>query len=161
MRIKVLAFLLLLVFAVSVLGKGSDTLGLLGLSHTGLLVRLGSPEKVLGPPSGYQTHEYPGGLAVVLRDGKVVQYVVRGSLYKTDKGVGVGSDLSDVTSAYGAVITTENVEQWFAGNKQKVLYHHPGFDRYKINYADADLIFFFDGHRKVELVWVGYIFPKE
>ena len=140
----------------------TDTLRLIGASKTEVLSRYGQPSQILGPEQGYQTYEYPDGLGIVIRQGKVVQYISKSdSRYKTDKGIRIGSSLADVTRAYGAYTSTEEVGQWFAGDKQKVLYHHPEFDRYKINYAESDVLFMFDKDKKVESIWVGYIFPKE
>lgn len=140
----------------------SPAAGLLGISQSDLVSKRGTPQQILGPTDGFQTYEYPDGLAAVVHQGKVVQCIARKpSTYQTDKGIGLGADLSDVTRAYGQYTSTENVEQWFGGNKQKVLYRHPKFDRYKINYAESDLVFMFDQNKKVESIWVGYIFPRE
>ena len=152
----------ILVPTLSALAGGTDTLSLLGMPKTEVLSRFGKPEKILGPEHGYQTYEYPDGLGIVIHDGKVVQYVAKGtSTYRTDKGIRIGSEAGDVTEAYGNYTATEDVEEWFGGRKQKVLYHHPKFNRYKINYAESDVIFVLDGDKKVESIWVGYIFPKE
>jgi hypothetical protein len=156
------ALALLIVSSLSAFGDPADTLRLLGLPKTELLSQYGAPKQILGPEDGYQTYEYPNGLSVVIRQGKVVQYVAKdNSGYKTETGIGLGSDIGAVTKVYGDYTGTEEVEQWFGGRKQNVLYHHPKYDRFKINYAERDVIFMFDGNKKVESIWVGYIFPKE
>jgi hypothetical protein len=148
--------------SISAFAGETDTLQLLGISKADLLSQYGPPKQILGPEEGYQTYEYPDGLGVVIHKDKIVQYVAkRPSGYVTDKGIKLGSDISNVTKAYGDFIDTEEVDQWLVGNKQRTLYHHPKHDGYKINYAESDLVFMFDKNKKVESIWVGYIFPKE
>ncbi len=154
------------IWLVSTVRKGSttsDSPPLIGQSKLDALSDLGTPTLVGGPEDGYQTYHYAGrGLDVVFNDGKIVQYAIRTNCtLKTDTGVGIGADMSEVTRAYGQYKRTEEVTEWFGGNVSRVLYHHKEFDRYKINYPDSDLIFMFDCSKKVELIMVGYIFPVE
>ena len=141
----------------------TGTRSLLGRDKANALDELGEPSKILGPAEGYQTYHYAKrGLGVVFHDNTVVQYVIRtNSSLKTEMGIGIGADISDVTGSYGQYKRTEEVTEWFGGNAPKVLYHHKQLNRYKINYPDSDLIFMFDGNKKVEMITVGYIFPVE
>lgn len=145
-----------------VFGGATDTLSLLGLSKSDLIRKYGAPVRILGPEDGYQTYEYSDGLGIVVHQGTVVQYVAKAhSDFKTDKGISLGSHIGEVTRAYGDYTDTQEVKQWFGGGKQRILYHHPAYDRYKLNYFDSDVIFLFDRSQQVESIWVGYIFPKE
>lgn len=154
------------IWLVSTVKKGcttGDSPPLIGQSKLDALHDLGKPTLVQGPEAGYQTYHYAErGLDVVFNNGKIVQYTIRGNCtLKTDAGVGIGADISEVTRAYGQYKRTEEVAVWFGGNVSRVLYHHEEFDKYKINYPDRDLIFIFDRNKKVELIMVGYIFPVE
>lgn len=98
------------------LAEMSDNLPLLGISKEELVSRYGQPKNILGPATGYQTYEYPKGLAVVVHDQKVVQYVAKGvSDYRTEKGIRIGSDISDVVAQYGNYTSTEKAADWFSG----------------------------------------------
>lgn len=142
-------------------GDGFDTP--IGLSKDEALKILGNAEKILGPADGYQTYDYHSqGFGVVFCEGKVVQVQINtGSEYKTRLGIGIGSDISEVTKAYGDTKRQEEVKEWFGGLVPNVLYHHPEFDKYKINYPDKNYIFFFDADKKVECFEIGYIYPIE
>jgi hypothetical protein len=135
---------------------------LIGRPKAEAVKQLGKPASIAGPESGYQTYEYPErGLSVVFQDGKVVQTVLNGSSEKTTLGVGIGTPMPQVTKVYGNYKREEEVKKWFGGNVPHVLYHHKEFNKYKINYPEQDLIFMFDGDKKVERITVGYIFPIE
>ena len=165
-RASNLVVVLLVIAASHVVSCGRRPAGppaLIGHSKPDALSSLGKPTLVQGPENGYQTYHYAErGLDVVFHDGKVVQYGIRTNCtLKTDKGIGIGADISEVTRAYGQYKRAEQVTEWFGGKVARVLYHHKEFNRYKINYPDSDLIFLFDGNKKVENITVGYIFPVE
>ena len=139
-----------------------DSLNYLGMSFETMIAKLGQPKSVSGPAEGMQTWEYNEGISLVIQNEKVVHYIIKaGANYQTDKGINVGDPISKVTKAYGEPTETIVVEKWFAGNRQQVLYHHQKNNYYKINYANHDVIFWFDRDKKVESIRVGYIYPVE
>ena len=146
-----------------VAGSSVDSLNLLGVDLAAVIGKWGQPGSVAGPKTGLQTWEYPEpGLSIVFKEGKVVHYIAKNAkTYQTGKGLSIGSTLTEVTDKFGETTRKVMVEKWFAGNEQKVLYHHPGYDKYKINYHDHDVIFRFDKDQKVESIGVGYIYKKE
>jgi hypothetical protein len=159
----------LLCFALGVIGMcpaalsaPSDTLGLLGLSASDLVAKLGNPEKIDGDPAFSQFYDYPGGLKVSLSSGTVTLYLaLSDAAYASEQGIKVGASLDEVVAAYGAVTESVEVSGWSDTSKEQVLYHDSETDRYKLNYQSSSIAFLLDSEKRVQSIWVSESFGKE
>ncbi len=159
---KSLIFLLVALLSVSSILNAE--LPILGASQRKTIRSFGSPDQILGPKNGIQTYEYSTrGIAIVFKNHHVYQYIIKknNSYFTTTKGISIGSSLSTVTDKYGQTKETINVEKWFTGYLPKVLYHHPKYNKYKINYPNHNLFFQFNKNKNVERIVFGFIYAKK
>lgn len=116
----------------------------------------GEPMSTEKGAQGLTVLNYAGsdGLAVYFIDGRVAYWIVKpNSTLLTPKNIGIGSHMEAVIEAYGNWDSEQTVSTWFAGEKARTLYHHPEFDKYKLNYPDEGLVFIFDKEKNVELIY--------
>jgi len=129
---------------------------LLDSSKEDVLRTFGKPTQVSVGERGYSTLQFTNsGLTAVFHGTNLVEYVFsRPSHLTVDSGIGIGTSLSEVVGRLGGYTNTQEVTEWFGGEAAGILYHHAGYDRYKLNYPDRGLSIMFGPDKKAETVWV-------
>ena len=141
-----------------------DPAGLLGLSESQLIERLGDPHRRATMRPGLEELFYEDiRFGVYLENDVFTACNIRdGSSVQLSTGIGCGTQSARVVEQYGTYDSEQEAGDLASDNYlPRILYHKvlsPDTERYQLRYPEKGLLFTFYPNKQVHSIWLGKIF---